>query len=230
MREWLRREFLTRYIIHDQAELDVKMEFDENFTKCLDSKTLCSSDWLAYDFVNKNRELFCIPAGPEPIPFEVRPRLDVTKKYDDKNPAGKEGREFIFKVAWEHVEDAEIGMNEVEKRKITVGTTLVFDWNSCKVLARLTSAPTNEDNFMCQGLEGKQKDLAIDEYGNQRKARDKLLTRLNEEGLLKTGNQAYVHSGKVLVSGVGIEIKEGVMSTRAMANLLHIVGRQVGEK
>jgi hypothetical protein len=229
MRDWLRKEFKKRYIIRDEAELDVKTDFSADVTKCIDSKKLFSGDWLAYDFVNKNRELFCIPTDREPIAFEVRPRLDVTKKYDDRNPRGKMGRELIFKVAWDQIEESQVGFNEIEKRKITVGTSLVFDWNSCTILARLTSAPANEFTLTCQGLDGKQRELAIAESTNQRISRDRLLTRLNEEGLLRTDKQAFVRTSKVHLAGVGVEVKDGVLSTYSMANLLHIVGRRVGE-
>ena len=222
MRTWLCKEFLNRHIILDEEELALKTDFSEKLTECMDSKKICTSDWLAYDFVNKHRELFCLP---ESVPFEVRPRLMVTKKYDND----KKGKEFIFKVAWDHEESLEVEAMEAKKRKIMVGTTLVFDGPACKILARLTSAPPEESNLACQGLVGKQRDLAIAEYTAQRSSRDHLLSRLNEEGLLKFGSQAFVNSSKTSLSSVEVQVKDGVISTRSMANLLHIAGQEAGD-
>ena len=41
-------------------------------------EALVDSDWVAYQFANAHRALLRIPAS---IPFEVHPRLDVTKVY-----------------------------------------------------------------------------------------------------------------------------------------------------
>lgn len=226
MRNWLSSEFLKRAIIHDEAELEVDTNLEVEATKGINVSTLFSSDWAAYDFANKNRELLCIP--PDGVPFQVRPRLSVEKKYDTKNPAGKEGRECIFKIAWDHEEQNDIGSRFPEKRQITVGTTLVFDWETGKILTRLTSAPPTDYILKCQGLAGERRKLAIAEHDRQRSARNAFLKKLAKAGVLKIGKQALNPSGKGLMSAVQVEVTSGVMRTYGTANMLHVTGKMEG--
>jgi len=228
MRDWLSSEFLNRAIIHDEAQLEVDTNLEVEATKGINVSTLCSSDWAAYDFANRNRELLCIPL--DGVPFQVRPRLSVRKKYDSENPAGEEGRECIFKAAWDYEEENDIGSRFPEKRRITVGTTLVFDWETGKILARLTSAPPTEYILKCQGLEGKRQELAVAEYNRQRSARNAFLKKLAKAGVLKIGKQALDPSGKGLMSAVQAEVTSGVMHTSGTANMLHITGKMEGGK
>lgn len=223
MRDWIRSEFLRRSIINDETELELDKNFDVEAAKNTKASTLCSSDWAAYDFANSNRELLCIPT--DGVPFQVRPRLSVRKKYDSKNPRGREGRECIFKVAWNHEEENDIGSRFPMKRHVMVGTTLVFDLENDKILARLSSAPPTEYSLKCQGLAGKRRDLAIAEYNRQRLARDSFLKKLAKAGVLKIGKQALSPSGKGLMSAVQAEVSSGIMQTRGMANMLHIMGK-----
>lgn len=223
MRDWIRSEFLQRSIINSEAELEIDKNFDSEAAKNTKASTLCSSDWAAYDFANSNRELLCIPTNG--VPFQVRPRLSVRKKYDSKNPSGKEGRECIFKVAWNHEEENDLGPRFPQKRHVTVGTTLVFDLENDQILARLSSAPPTEYSLKCQGLTGKRRDLSIAEYKHQRSARNSFLKKLAKADVLKIGKQALNPSGKGLLSAVQVEVSSGIMQTRGMANMLHIMGK-----
>lgn len=223
MRDWIRSEFIGRTIIHDEAELEVDTNFDVEAAKNTKASILCSSDWAAYDFANSNRKLLCIPI--DGVPFQVRPRFSVRKKYDSKNPRGKEGRECIFKVAWNHEEENDIGSRFPQKRHVMVGTTLVFDLENDQILARLSSAPPTEYSLKCQGLAGKRRDLSIAEYNRQRSARDLFLKKLAKAGVLKIGKQALSPSGKGLMSAVQVEVSSGIMQTCGMANMLHIMGK-----
>jgi hypothetical protein len=229
MRVWLCEQFKKRHIIENQAQLAVETVFDPDTTSCIDSSTLCSSDWLAYDFVNKNRDLFCIPITQEPIPFEIRPRLEVRKKYDKKNPRGKEGHECIFKVAWSYIEDNKRVSSVAAKRKITVGTTLILDFNGCKILARITNAPPNQESSKLQKTDEEKWQLSLNEYERQRESRDRYLSQLIQQGALKIGNQAFINNKKTLMSSALAEVKDGVMCTRGMVNLLHMIENRAGK-
>ena len=227
MRNWIRAEFVDRHIVDDEDALQVQTNFELGTLKD-EVSTLYSSDWAAYNFANGNRDLLCVPparAGREPIPFHVRPRLSVKKKYDDRHPAGKIGHECIFKVAWDHEELNPIGSRFPQKRQITVGTTLVIDWKTRKILVRLTSAPPTKYSLKCQGLDSKQRRLARVEYEKQRQSRDMFLRRLAEEGILKIGKHAIGPDGQALLSAIQAEVAGGKMRTRNTANMLHIIGR-----
>lgn len=225
MRSWICAEFVSRFIVRDEAALEARTNFEHEALKDVDVSTLRSSDWAAYDFANENRGLLCIPSGREPVPFQVRPRLSVRKKYDSRHPAGEEGRECIFKVAWDAEEGNPIGSRYQKNRRITVGTTLAIDWETRRILARLTSAPPTKYSLRCQGLDSKRRRLARAEYKKQRLARDAYLGRLAEEGFLKVGRQAIGPYGQPLVSAVQAEVVAGKMRVRGTGNMLHIIGR-----
>ncbi|UCC58375.1 MAG: hypothetical protein JSW14_00110 [Candidatus Bathyarchaeum sp.] len=225
MRNLICKEFVLRHIINDEKALRVQTNFEDDALKDIELADLYSSDWVAYDFANKNKELFCIPVRGKPIPFHVRPRLSVKKKYDDKHPAGKIGHECIFKIAWQHEEPNPIGSGYPQKRVITVGTTLVIDWKTRKILARLTSSPPTKYRLKCQKLDSQQRKLARHEYKQQQAARDKFLRRLADEGILKIGKHAIDPTGQPRKSVVMAEVSGDTMRIRHTANMLHIVGR-----
>lgn len=223
MRSWIIDEFVKRHIVEDKRALQVQANFDYGPLKEVDMDDLLNSDWLAYDFVNKNRELFCLPPGT-PIPFQVRPRLSVKKKYAKNNPMGELGHECIFKIAWQHEEPNLIGSGHAQKREITVGSTLVIDWKTKKILARLTSAPPTTFRLKCQKLDSDQQKIAKKEYEKQRKARDKHLSRLADEGLLELSKYARDQNGNPIKSLVMAEVSDGIMRVKNTGNMLHVIG------
>lgn len=142
-RQWICDEFVRRALVPDKAALEVETNFRHRALAKADLETLADSDWAAYRFADRNRELLGIPPG---IPFRVRPRLDTTKSYyRAKGAKPEEIRELIFKVSWDREEPNGAGVpNLPEKRQITVGTTLAIDWETRTVRARLTSQWTDE--------------------------------------------------------------------------------------
>ena len=201
MRDWISAEFVSRFIVPDESALEVQTRFEHKVFKKIDAPTLYASDWASYEFANRNRPLLCMPSN---IPFHVRRRLHVVKKYDHDET----GHECIFKVSWDHIEPNPIDSGYPAERRITVGTTLAIDWETSMILARLTSAPPADSG----------------EYRQQRQDRDVFLQRLVKEGLLKVGKHAIGPDGQPLLSAIQAEVKGGIMRTRSTANLLHIVG------
>lgn len=215
IRNWVRGEFVRRRIVPDEGSFQVGTHFTAQDPGAVDVSTLYDSDWAAYGFANAHRALLRIP---EDAPFQVRPRLRVRKKYQHR----KEGEECIFKVAWDHWEKNPIGHGAPQERWITVGTTLVLDWDTGCVLARLSSAPPGD-----RAEEDEDPDIRARreaEYDQQRRDRDKLLARLAEEGSLKFGKDGWGPDGQPLMSAIQAEIVEGRMRTRGTGKLLHIVG------
>jgi hypothetical protein len=195
-RDWLRREFVRRKMAPTLKSLEVEDPFDHPAIDKLDLQTLVDSDWAAYDFANRNRELLRIP--PE-IPFGVRPRLDTSKTHYYGGGVKKPLRELIFKVSWDVVEPNPTGSWFPEKRQITVGTMLAIDWETKQVKARLTS-----------------------QWEEQREERDKLLQRLDEKGLLVPAELATNPDGKPLRCAIKAETSGNLMRVRGTARTLHI--------
>jgi hypothetical protein len=136
-RQWICEEFVRRALVPDKAALEVETNIRYKPLAKVDLQTLVDSDWVAYQFADKNRKFLGIPDG---IPFRVRPRLDTTKLYYLTKGAKPEPiRELIFKVSWDQEEPNGPGAPFAERRQITVGTTLAIDWETRIVRARLTS-------------------------------------------------------------------------------------------
>jgi len=219
MRNWIRDEFVNRNIVQDRAALEVQTNFEHEALEGVDIPTLHESDWVAYDFANRYRPLFHIPFD---TPFRMRPRLSLEKRYDEEVM----GHECICRVSWDHIEANPIGHGHSERRRITVGTTLAVDWDTGRVLARLTNAPPLESYREGKYVDADLRRLAEAEYEQQRKDRDEFLQFLASEGLLRVGRHAIGPDGQPLLSVIPADVKHGIMHTRSTGNMLHIAGQR----
>jgi hypothetical protein len=170
-RDELVNEFVRRYIVGRPGDLEVTTNFEHPAVDELDLDTLVESDWAAYHFANRNRDLLRIPAG---VHFRVRPRLKATKTYyltEGPRPVS----ECIFKVSWDRSnEQNPQGSRLPNYRQISVGTTLSIDWKTRWIRAILPSHAAIE-----RGQE------SID----QRIDRDAMITRLLAENKLRIGRE-----------------------------------------
>lgn len=208
MRNWIVREFLKRGIIQDKESLKVDLRLNTDVLEEIDIKMLYNSDWLAYWFANKNKELLFIPEG---VVFEVYPRLLLKKKYDKKQVR----TELIFKVSWWEEESLDIGSKFPEHLSIRVGTTLAIDWVDKKILARLTNVPPNRKEFS---------PIRKGEYQNQQKDRKNFLKQLVEKGNLKRG------AASISLNAVQAKVIDGKMHVRGSGKLLHITDMRGGKE
>ena len=197
-RQWLRHEFVERGIVRYAMQLDVETNFANAAVARLDLDELVQSDWLAYQFANANRPLLGIPAE---IPFEVRPRLDVTKKYYHRGDEPDSVRECLFKVSWSEVEANGVGGGFPSRRRYTRGSTLAIDWNSRQVRAIV--------------IGGTDRSLSA--------SRDAFLTRLLRDDAVRIGPAALGPNGEMLRGVVGGDVIQGVLRLRATARALHVV-------
>jgi hypothetical protein len=191
-REWICDEFVRRAMVPDRAALEVETNVPFRPLKKVDLQTLATSDWAAYEFADRQRELLRIPKG---IPFRVRPRLDTTKCYYlKKGEKPVPIRELIFKVSWDHVEPNGAGVPIPGGRQVTVGTTLAIDWETRVVRARLTS-----------------------EWGGEQQTdRDEALKGLAAAGVL------HADGADGDTTGVRVESLDGLMRVRGTARMLHL--------
>ncbi|GAB4533780.1 MAG: hypothetical protein Kow0063_16220 [Anaerolineae bacterium] len=203
-REWIIDEFVRRGMAPDRQALEVETNFPHAALQEVDLDTLVESDWAAYDFANRNRDLLGIPQG---VPFQVEPRLDVSKDYYRRG-GQVEMRECLFKVWWDQSEPNPPGSFFPRRRAISVGTTLAIDWDTRRVRARLTSDHSARPQ----------------EQDEQQADRDAMLHRLADAGLLGLGSLALGPDGRPLRSVVGGQVADGLMRVRGAARMLHIIG------
>ncbi len=147
---------------------------------------LLESDWWAYAYVERNRAVIGIPSG---TPFTVLPRIDATKVIGGRDASGDKPvqRELILKVAWDHVEKASV--RGATRRLVRTGATVALRWADGSCLALVTSDVTGR---------------------SQRRERDRLTARLDEEGLLD--------------GDVALHLDGGVATLRETHRLLHLAG------
>ncbi len=195
-RKWLIESFIKRGIVPKKKDLEVKTNWDAKQLVDLDLNALVESDWAAYEFANSNRSFLKIPKG---VPFTVLPRLDV-QKTSFRREQGDLTRECILKVVWEHEEENPVGRGLPTRRAINVGTTLVIDRDTRKVRALLTT----------------------DHSAKQRRARDLMLHRLSDEGILNLSSPTELPGGHQLPSVVQAVSHGGVLRVRSVARTLHI--------
>lgn len=196
-RGWLRQEFVRRGIVPDDAALEVETNFEAPALRDIDLETLVDSDWAAYDFVGRNRDLLGVPDG---IPFRVHPRLRSKKLYyhaDGKRTVD----ECILKISWDHPEENRLGPAFPKQRKVTVGTTLAVDWETRQIRSRMTT-----------DLSDQQKD-----------DRDQILMRMADEGILVPDRVGLGPDGQPLRSAMRAETMGDVMRVRGAARMLHLV-------
>ncbi len=193
-REWLCQEFKERGMVADSSELVVPVNFEERAVLRLDLQEFMASDWLAYDFANRNRNFLRIP---KKVPFQVHPRLAVEKKYYHRDGPRKV-RECLFKVSWTETEPNEKGGGLPASRRVTSGTSLAIDWQTKQVRALLTL--------------GKSDALRVQ--------RDGFLKRLVDEDLLRTNDRAAGLLGRPRQSYARAETPGGVLRVRGTASMM----------
>jgi hypothetical protein len=191
-REFIKKEFKRRGMVEDVATLD-PVELDFDLPADLDLAQLVHSDWAAYQFAERWRTELLIP---DRIPFDVRPRLDVTRTTWRKGGEKALTRTLLFKVAWQAAETFEVGgfFNEIA---VTRGTTLAIDWETRKMRAPLSTSPDHPS----------QQDASTGQNNAMRKS---FLAANIEEGLLELGSP-------------NVEIENNRLRVRAMGQMLHMM-------
>ncbi|MFC1825481.1 hypothetical protein ACFL9T_22440, partial [Thermodesulfobacteriota bacterium] len=162
-REWLINEFVRRKIVESKDDLHVDTNYKHQAVANLDFQRLMDSDWHAYRFAEKWRDMLGIP---QRVSFEVRPRLKVTKTYYHRGGDRAEVTECLFKVCWEETEKCSVGGVIPSRRRILRGATLAMDWDKKMIRAVVRGqggTPLQRDDFVRRILDSGQ--LSLGKHG-----------------------------------------------------------------
>jgi len=197
-RDALVAEFVKRRIADNSAALDVRTNYDDPLLHDVDLTSLLESDWYAYQFAERGRRLLGIPKD---VPFEVRPRLDVTKSYYHHGEGRQELRELLFKVSWSALEPCKVGGGLPRTKRVVHGTTLAIDWDQKIVRAVLSTDPSQS---------------AVDD-------RDAFIARLLDDDLLTITQGGEAPAMRHSVSAAVID---GALRVRSTARALHVLSER----
>lgn len=161
--QWLTHELIERGVVKDEGDLEVDSKIVGRRLKDVNCKELLESEATAKHFAENHRDLLRIPRGSD---FKVQPRRDRTRV--ESRSKQKQKRDLIFRVTWNTEEKHDLGPNFGSQWGYNVGTTLVLDWNTGKVLSVLTT----------------------EQGENQYSDRDRTLKMWKEEDLLTTKESA----------------------------------------
>lgn len=205
-RDELVAEFVRRHIVADSGELAVETNFEHPAVQGIDLEALTGSDWAAYDFADRQRAFLGIPPA---VHFRVRPRLRARKEY--WTPDGPEMvEECIFKVSWDRTEQNPGDLPLPALRQITVGTTLVIDWQTGRVRALLQSDAARAPET-----------TPADRYpGTQQHDRDEMLRSLVRGHRLAFGPEA--DDEPLFRTAARVEVSGELMRIRASGRMLHM--------
>jgi hypothetical protein len=193
------KELVDRCVVASAAQLRVRTNYRHRALEGIDVESLVESDYVAYGFANRNRDLLRIPKG---IPFEVRPRLDVTKLYWHRGDEQVEVRECLFKVAWTETEENKVGRGLPRERRWVAGTTLAIEWSaSPRVRAILTTGRRS---------------------AQERRDTDALIRTLVDSDVLQMGEAAIGPNGVPLRGAVPADAPGGVLRIRNAGRMLHV--------
>ncbi|MFG1350228.1 hypothetical protein [Xanthobacter autotrophicus] len=193
-RDFIKAEFARRGMVADPASLE---PVDPGFTlpQDLDLDLLVRSDWAAYRFAEEWRDKLLIPAG---LPFEVRPRLDVTRTTWRKGGAEGLTRALLFKVAWQTVQAVPRYGDLFQEFAVARGTMLAIDWQTRKVACLLSTSDFHPSQVDASTSSNNAMRATFIEAGL-------------EDGVLELGSP-------------NVQIQNGILRIRAMGQMLHMMG------
>jgi hypothetical protein len=190
-REFIKSEFLRRGVVANAQALD-PVDVELELPASVDLVQLARSDWAAYQFAEAWRKPLMIPPS---VPFEVRPRLDVTRSTWRKNGKQATTRALLLKVAWQAAQEFQVG-DFISEVAVTRGTMLAIDWETRKVRTLLSTSPEHAS----------QRDVSTARNDDMRKA---FLAARIDDGLID-------------LASPNVQVQNRTLRVRATGQMLHM--------
>lgn len=169
---WLTRELIERRVVKNESDLEVDTNIVGRKLKDINCQKLLESDAAAKRFAEHYRDLLCIPSRSD---FKVQPRRVRTRVRSRRNNQ-RPKLDLVFRVTWKAEEEHDLGPRFASQWGYTVGTTLILDLDTSRVLSVLTT----------------------DQRESQYFDRDRTLKRWMEQGLLLSQQESVGRNGQHL--------------------------------
>lgn len=164
------RELVERKVVKEESELRVDKDVVGRELPGVNSQDLLDDHEAAERFVERNRGLLRIPARAE---IRVEPRR-VRIRVPRRSRKHKPKQDLVLRVTWEAEEEHDVGFGFASRWMHSVGTTLVLDWDTRRILSVLTT----------------------DQGENAHADRDRTLRRWLKMGLLRAAEDAMGPDGQ----------------------------------
>ncbi len=196
LERWLVNELVRRKVVKNQNDLQVYSDFVGKEIKDANCQELLENQDIAKRFVEKHRDLFRIPSHIR-SDFKVEPRRKRIREQKG-NRKEKVKSDLIFRVSWDSTEEHDLGSRFASKWRYPVGTTLVLEWGTGKILSILTT----------------------DQGKSHHSDRDRTLRRWIKQGLLMTPEEAVGLDGEPLVDKIIAKKTGRTMAVTGSARVL----------
>lgn len=201
-REVLKNEFVKRGIVKSASELEAKPKKEKEVQ--INLNDILESEWAAYAFAEKKRDLLKIP---QEVPFRLFPRRDVTRRYWLGPGQFQEQREVVFQVTWEEPEDNGGISGMPRQRAVFHGTTLVFS-----------------DKADTQGRYPLLSCLTSESSHARIRERSSTVRKLVRQGHLMISDKWGAIDSRPLAPMVFGRVTDNILRLRGTARLLHLTG------
>jgi hypothetical protein len=168
--QWLAKELVARKVVKRESDLEADCDVVGMQLKGINCHELLASDAVAEKFAADYRELLRIPTNSDFKVQQRRVRIRVKRRRRNEEAS----KDLIFRVTWVNEEEHDLGSRFSSRWVHTVGTTLVLDWKSRRILSVLST----------------------DEGESQHADRNRTLKNWVKRGLLLTAKEAAGFGGQ----------------------------------
>ena len=233
-RAWLREHFVKRGIVKDESALHVETNFENKNVRSVDLQGLVDSDWVAYTFAEKIRDLLEIPKGAQ---FEVLKRIVVDGRFETQSKAMEKEATRSDEAPVEAPPETEETAEASAAAKVAAEAKEGVPFRELLFKVRWSQVEKNPEDLGAEerrvqtgttlviDWEGKRVRSLLRplDFDGRAPARDAMLRRLIERGIVEVTEPDPRGAARPGDSGINAVATDGILRVRNTARLLHIV-------